>query len=86
MPPMLTVDVLIPVYRPGKQLEQLLERLHAQNCPIGKIILMNTEKAYFPEDLEHRYENLEVQPWSWETTMRPTWSWTVRSRSSRSGS
>ena len=60
MPPMLTVDVLIPVYRPGKQLEQLLERLHAQNCPIGKIILMNTEKAYFPEDLEHRYENLEV--------------------------
>ena len=60
MPPMLTVDVLIPVYRPGKQLEQLLERLHAQNCPIGKIILMNTEKAYFPEELEHRYENLEV--------------------------
>ncbi len=42
MPPMLTVDVLIPVYRPGKQLEQLLERRHAQNCRIGKIILMNT--------------------------------------------
>lgn len=60
MASMLTVDVLIPVYRPGKQLGRLLERLHVQSCPIRKIILMNTEKAYFPEGLEHRYENLEV--------------------------
>lgn len=55
-----TVDVLIPVYRPGKQLFRLLERLQAQRCPVQKIIIMNTEKAYFPMELEHRYENLEV--------------------------
>lgn len=60
MSSVLTVDVLIPVYRPGNQLGRLLERLHAQSCPIRKIILMNTEKAYFPEELEHRYGNLEV--------------------------
>ncbi len=56
----LTVDVLIPVFRPGKQLGQLLERLYAQSCPIRKIILMNTEKKYFPEGLEQRYKNLEI--------------------------
>lgn len=57
---MLTVDVLIPVYRPGKQLEHLLERLQAQSHPVRKIIIMNTEKAYFPPDLETRYDNLEL--------------------------
>ena len=60
MSSVLTVDVLIPVYHPGKQLDRLLERLHAQSCPIQKIILMNTEKAYFPKGLEQRYENLEI--------------------------
>lgn len=57
---MLTVDVLIPVYRPGKQLKMLLEKLKKQSRPIHKIILMNTEKTYFPEDLEGKYGNVEV--------------------------
>ena len=60
MASVLTVDVLIPVYRPGKQLEQLLKQLHVQSYPVRKIILMNTEKEYFPKELEHRYENLEI--------------------------
>ena len=57
---MLTVDVLIPVYRPGKELEELLDRLERQSRPIGKIILMNTEEACFPQELTGRYENVTV--------------------------
>lgn len=57
---MQTVDILIPVYRPGKQLKMLLERLKAQTFPVHKIILMNTEEAYFPQELLHFCENMEV--------------------------
>lgn len=57
----MTIDVLIPVYRPGRQqLEGLLERLKRQSYPIHKVILMNTEQSYFPNGLEERYENVEV--------------------------
>lgn len=57
---MLTVDVLIPVYRPGEQLEALLEKLEKQSYPVHKMILMNTEKSYFPDGLEKKYRNAEV--------------------------
>jgi len=57
---MLTTDVLIPVYSPGKQLTVLLNSLKEQSYPIHEIILMNTEKQYFPKGLEGRYENMEV--------------------------
>lgn len=57
---MLTADVLIPVYRPGDLLEELIRRLKAQSVPAGRIILMNTEKEYFPAELPERYEGLEV--------------------------
>lgn len=57
---MLTADVLIPVYRPGMQFEELLKKLQNQTYPIRKIILMNTEKAYFPKGLEELYDNVEV--------------------------
>ena len=57
---MLTADVLIPVYRPGDLLEELIRRLKVQSVPAGRIILMNTEKAYFPAELLERYEGLEV--------------------------
>lgn len=57
---MQTVDILIPVYRPGKQLKMLLERLKEQTFPIHRIILMNTEEAYFPQELLGLCENMEV--------------------------
>lgn len=57
---MLTADVLIPVYRPGKQFEMLLEKLNTQSVPIHKIILMNTEKSYFPEKMVEKYDRVEV--------------------------
>ena len=56
----LRTDVLIPVYRPGSRLEKLLEMLQGQTYPIHRIILMNTEKQYFPGGLEDRYANVEV--------------------------
>ncbi|MCM1568191.1 MAG: glycosyltransferase [Roseburia sp.] len=43
------IDVMIPVYKPGKELFDLLERLNTQSVPIQRIILMNTEERYFEE-------------------------------------
>lgn len=57
---MLTADVLIPVYRPGKQFEELLRKLVNQSYPVHRIILMNTEEAYFPKELAGRYDKVEV--------------------------
>lgn len=57
---MFSVDVVIPVYRPGRQFGQLLERLYEQSCPVGRIILMNTEEACFPDGIEGKYPNVEV--------------------------
>lgn len=57
---MQTVDILIPVYRPGKEFKELLHRLKGQSYPIQRIILMNTEKEYFPEGLEDYDKRLEV--------------------------
>jgi len=57
---MQTVDILVPVYRPGGQLKILLDRLLGQSYPIHKIILMNTEEKYFPSGLEPLDERVEV--------------------------
>ena len=46
---MKTVDVIIPTYRPDKRLFRILERLHAQTYPVQRIILVNTEEAYYKE-------------------------------------
>lgn len=56
----MTVDVLIPSYRPGERLEKLIQKILGQSYPVGKIIVMNTERAYFPEGLEGKYEKVEV--------------------------
>ncbi len=57
---MLTADVLIPVYRPGRQFTQLLERIKAQSHPVQRIILMNTEEACFPKELKERFSDIEI--------------------------
>lgn len=46
------IDVIIPIYRPGRELFILLDKLEGQSAPIHRILLMNTEKAYFDELLE----------------------------------
>lgn len=55
-----TADVLIPVYHPGKELEQLLSLLEAQDYPVNRIILMNTEEACFPAEILKDHPKAEV--------------------------
>lgn len=43
------IDVVIPTYKPGKELFTLLERLHGQTIPINRILLMNTEEKYLEQ-------------------------------------
>lgn len=46
------VDIVIPVYRPREKFLRLMRMLAAQTYPIGKIILMNTEKALWTDEAE----------------------------------
>ena len=43
------IDVIIPVYKPGKTLFTLVERLERQTISVQNIILMNTEEKYFEQ-------------------------------------
>ena len=43
-----TVDVIIPTYKPGKELELLIKRLRKQTLLPGRIILINTQEEFFP--------------------------------------
>lgn len=60
-----SVDIILPTYKPTKELFNLVELLESQTFPVHKIIIMNTEEKYF-ERLLHgtkvlkRYHNIEV--------------------------
>ena len=54
------VDVIIPVYRPGNEFYELLEKLSHQSVEINKIILMNTGDAPWKADVEEKYPLCEV--------------------------
>lgn len=41
------IDVIIPVYKPGKSLVDLVEAMAQQDVSINKTIVMNTEQSYF---------------------------------------
>lgn len=43
----MTVDVLIPVYKPDRKFARLLQMLEKQTCRPDNIIVMNTEKSYW---------------------------------------
>ena len=43
------VDVIVPVYKPDEKCKKLIERLHRQSYPVQRIILINTEQAYFDD-------------------------------------
>ena len=43
----MTVDVVIPLYRPGAEFVTLIKLLKAQTIPVKRIILMNTEEALY---------------------------------------
>ena len=54
------IDAVIPVYRPGKEFQELLERLDHQSVSLNKIILMNTGDAPWKEKVEKKYPKCEV--------------------------
>lgn len=59
------IDIIIPLYKPGKELFVLLDRLEQQTLPIKNIILINTEEKYFTQlvygtAFAHRYKNVKV--------------------------
>lgn len=56
----MTVDVLIPAYRPGKKFARLLAMLEKQSHPVRKIIVVNTERAYWNEAGYGGVKGLEV--------------------------
>lgn len=41
------LDVIIPVYKPDEKFRQLIHKLHHQEYPVNRIIIMNTEQKYF---------------------------------------
>lgn len=60
------IDVIIPVYRPTRELWILLDRLEEQTLKPQKIWLINTEQRYFDTfiigtDFWQRYRNVEVR-------------------------
>lgn len=55
-----SVDVVIPTYRPDGRLDRLLTRLSKQSVTPGRIIIMNTEKDLFRCQCARDIPNLEI--------------------------
>lgn len=55
-----TVDVIIPVYKPGNKFDRLLSGLAHQSYPVSRIIVMNTERSYWSDEKYRSIPNLEV--------------------------
>ena len=54
------VDAIIPVYHPGKEFYNLLEKLSNQSFQLNKIILMNTGDAPWKQKVEEKYPLCEI--------------------------
>lgn len=54
------VDVIIPVYKPDEKFEKLMKMLKRQSYPANRIILMNTEKQFFPQAGYEEMPGVEV--------------------------
>lgn len=54
------VDVIVPVYRPGKEWIQLLRGLEKQTWPIHRLIVMNTGEENWKEEYEETTLPIEV--------------------------
>ena len=42
----MTIDVVIPTYKPDEELITIIHKLREQTCPPRRIVLMNTEQKY----------------------------------------
>ena len=59
------IDIIIPVYKPGRDFWALIDRLEHQTAAVHKIIIMNTEQEYFDRlaegaSLLKKYSNICV--------------------------
>lgn len=41
------IDVIIPTYKPGEEFVRVIRGLHNQSVKINRVIIMNTEEAFF---------------------------------------
>lgn len=56
----ITIDAVIPVYKPGEEFDKLLERLQKQKRKLEHIFLMHTEDGTDLSWAEEKYENVKV--------------------------
>ena len=59
------IDVIIPLYKPGKELFTLLDKLDSQSVPVHEVILLNTGEKYFEQLIYgtrflEKYQNIKV--------------------------
>ncbi len=59
------IDVIIPLYKPGKELFTLLDKLGSQSVPVHQVILLNTEEKYFEQLIYgtrflEQYQNIKI--------------------------
>lgn len=59
------VDVIIPVYKPGVEFVDLIEKLQRQTVPVRRILIFNTGQKYwnafeYETPRRKRYENVRV--------------------------
>lgn len=62
----MTVDVIIPTYKPDREYFTLIDMLQKQTVPVHRIIVMNTEEKYFDQLIfgrkyEKEYNNILVR-------------------------
>ncbi len=54
------VDVIVPVYKPGKKFKRMLTMLAAQSYPVHKVIVVNTERKYWNDEEFGQIIDMEV--------------------------
>ena len=54
------IDAVIPVYHPGKEFYELLEKLSCQSVCLNRIILMNTGESPWKAEVEAKFPLCEV--------------------------
>ena len=62
----MTIDLILPIYKPEKVFLDLVEEMTSQSLPINKIIIMNTEQKYFDRltystKFLDKHENIEIR-------------------------
>ncbi len=55
-----TVSIIIPTYKPDSNYSKMLQVLYNQTYPVEKIVVMNTGKEYYNEDIYPKLDKLEV--------------------------